>query len=154
MFPEATFYFLRPMFMADGSGELCLGDSLRWDEKEDREYAIFLARLYGWYFRRREQCRQAARIAAACALEVATTWIRRASRNADRRDMPMPTAVFESDTDRLKKAAAEFQATLSELERHVAIDPILCFELPQSPGKLWFEAHWYLGCDDRLYVHY
>ena len=34
------------------------------------------------------------------------------------------------------------------------IDLVLAFELPDRPGELWFEAHWFIGRDARTYVHY
>jgi hypothetical protein len=43
---------------------------------------------------------------------------------------------------------------LAELRRRIAVDPVLAFELPDRPGELWFEAHWFIGRDARTYVHY
>ncbi len=41
-----------------------------------------------------------------------------------------------------------------EFEMLRRFDPILCFELPDRPSELWFEAHWYVGVDRKTYVHY
>jgi hypothetical protein len=49
---------------------------------------------------------------------------------------------------------AAFRRAVVDLRMRLVIDPILCFELPERPGELWFESHWFEGQDGKLYVAY
>jgi hypothetical protein len=54
----------------------------------------------------------------------------------------------------LATESRRLEFALAELRRRIVIDPVLAFELPDRPGELWFEAHWFIGRDARTYVHY
>lgn len=126
-FPTATFYFLEPVFTRQPALRLYTADELREEAAGDQRDARLLARRYGMLFRSHHWlCRQRDRVE-----QTLNRW-------ADQFE--------EMVTPRRQPQLAP--------SPHWAFDPILCFELPEEPGKLWFEAHWYEGADGRTYVHY
>lgn len=157
-FPEATFYFLQPVF-DDELGGLYSADELRRDGQYDQDYAFFLSRLYGWAFRSAAWGVRQMDRAKRLALGFATRGIDQVNRRMRRHHpwlAPAPAALRRARNELLAAdvEAREFRRALSELRAHLAVDPILCFELPDRPGLLWFEAHWYLGANGKRYVHF
>ena len=152
--PAATFYFLRPVFMNDRQVSLCLADILREEANDDRDYAMFLTRLFGWSFRGANCCRHRVRDASRLALICGTSMVRQLNRGFDRlqrdRQRFLPAISTSSDPT----ATEDFRRSLAELRNHLVIDPVLCFERPSHPGVLWFEAHWYIGIDGKTYIHF
>ncbi|MCA9239049.1 MAG: hypothetical protein KDA37_02565 [Planctomycetales bacterium] len=126
-FPSATFYYLEPVFTRQPALRLYTADELREEAAGDRRDAEVLACRYGALFRMHHWlCRQRDRVE-----QTLNRW-------ADQFDEMM---------------VARRQPQMAP-SPHWSFDPILCFELPEEPGRLWFEAHWYEGVDGRTYVHY
>ena len=168
-FPGATFYFLRPLFVADPYPRLCLPAALRQEAWFDQHDAFRTAHWLGWSFRAQVRL-------AALARRAATKCVRAMSQMTDSlnrllsselpaanvRDLALRRPLRQRLESRLAEAESlglevEIQRlrwSLEELRRRVSIDPILCFELPERSGVLWFEAHWYDGVDGRTYVHF
>ena len=153
-YPDATFYFLRPLFMNDGQVTLCLADMLREEAEEDRDYAMFLTKLFGSSFRSAAWWYQRLRDTSRLALRCGTSVVRQLNRSLDRVQRDRQRFFMPRFTSHHPTATEEFRRSLVELRNHLAIDPILCFERPSQPGVLWFEAHWYIGIDGKTYVHF
>jgi hypothetical protein len=51
VFPASTFYFLRPVFVAEPTFQLCSADELRREAYFDRLDAMRRARHFGWAYR-------------------------------------------------------------------------------------------------------
>lgn len=160
--PLATFYYLSPVFTREPRLRLYPADELRAEARGDRRDAMTIARYYGWAFRanawRRRRTRDAAFAAARTAARVADTVTRR-PRLLRRGAAPRPAGTLEelirrAERDGRTEDAVRYRRSLEEIRRLLSVDPILCFEKPGDPGRLWFEAHWYLGEDGRTYVHY
>ncbi len=168
--PEATFYFLRPVFVVDPWLRLYTADDLREEADADRDDAIFAARLYGGAIRGVAWSRRRVRDAIRWSVRGATAAVRGAARALG---APPPTArqrafEFHARMGRrglddfllrtmradLDTELAEFRRAVLDLRTRLPIDPILCFELPDRPGELWFEAHWFEGRDGKTYVGY
>ncbi len=169
--PGATFYFLRPTFTTVPYFRLYTAQDLREDAEIDRGDAVFAARLYGWAFRAAEASRRAAvaggRLAlrgSIAAVNAAAALIRRLNRSGgldlrDRLDTHVFAELLETELTgstitETGTQADELRRAIAELRFYASIDPVLCFETPDRPGELWFEAHWYEGQSGRTYVHY
>ncbi|MCA9261428.1 MAG: hypothetical protein KDA61_19565 [Planctomycetales bacterium] len=170
-FPEATFYFLRPVFTCDPELRLFTPADLAEEVRLDRDNALFSARLYGpairaSHFAAHHVCgaasvcwARAKSFSAALAKKLepsARTRAREALREIDPARLPHG---FVREVEREFRLGAEtdveaVRRATQRLREHQAIDPVLCFELPRQPGKLWFEAHWFDGRDGKRYVHY
>lgn len=167
-FASATFYFLRPVFAAEPTFRLCTADELRREAHFDRLDAMRLARHFGWAIRTKAWMTAKCEAAALFALRElvraveSLSWDlsplpagdridphtrRRLQREIERRLERTESLGLEVESRRLEFA-------LAELRRRIVIDPVLAFELPERPGELWFEAHWFVGRDGRTYVHY
>jgi hypothetical protein len=167
-FASATFYFLRPVFVTEPTFRLSTADELRREAHLDQLDAMRLARHFGWAFRSQVWLAAKRDAAALFALRTlvrsveALTWDlapipagdridpltrRRLQREFGRRLERTESLGLAAESRRLKFA-------LAELQRRIVIDPVLAFELPDRPGELWFEAHWYVGRDGRTYVHF
>jgi hypothetical protein len=173
--PQATFYFLRPVFAFDPEFRLYTAADLREEAAGDRDEAIFAARLYGPTIRAAagtmRGLRAAARGAAHAGLRAATftmrllAWLqgpplgaaarkraaefKRLHRRAD-----MEVLIGRDSGGDFDVEIIEFRRAVRDLRARLVIDPILCFETPEQPGVLWFESHWYEGQDGKLYVAY
>jgi hypothetical protein len=167
------FYFLRPVFTFDPEFRLYTADDLRGEAAGDRDEAIFAARLYGNAIRSAAWARRRLRDAARLAMRGATLALRGAAiltgAPARRRTRSRQIAeqylrlhgragieelIARTSGSDLDVEMAEFRRALRDLRARLPIDPILCFELAERPGELWFESHWYHGQDGRLYVAY
>jgi hypothetical protein len=168
-FPGATFYFLRPVFVAEPYPRLCLPAELREEAHFDEHDAFRMTRWLGWAFRGQARLAALARRAAIRALRGMTRMTealndllgptlptrttfdpmlrRRIQSRIEGRLALTESLGLEVESQRLRWA-------LEELRRRVSVDPVLCFELPYRPGVLWFEAHWYDGIDGQTYVHF
>lgn len=168
-FSGATFYFLRPVFVVDPCYRLATADELRREAHFDEFDALRIARRFGCAFRMQQWASGKARDVKLVAMRTATrlleslTWElspalpfgapldsitrRRLRRQYTERLARTQTLGLAEESRRLSRA-------IEDLRRRVTIDPILCFEIPRRAGELWFEAHWYTGCDGRMYVHY
>ena len=127
---------------------------LREEAKDDRDYAMFLMKLFGWPFRRANWCRHRVRDAARLALICGTSMVRQLNRGFDRLQRIRPRFLPPISTSSDPTATEELRRNLAELRNHLAIDPVLCFERESHPGVLWFEAHWYIGIDGKTYIHF
>lgn len=169
-FPQATTFLLQPVFVSDPAPRLYSADDLRQEALGDRHEAMRIARQLGWAFRtaawlQRKQ-RQTIEKAKRIVLRLATRFLESLASKA----VPQPARRGEIDPavfwathrtlTRLHQRAEEngweadvvrFREALGRLSE---IDPVLCFELPERPGELWFESHWFEGIDGRRYVHY
>ncbi|MEM9352628.1 MAG: hypothetical protein AAGA92_06425 [Planctomycetota bacterium] len=169
--PGATFYFLRPTFTTVPYFRLYSAQDLREDAEIDRGDAIFAARLYGWAFRAVEAARRTAiaggRLAlrgSIAAVSTAAALLRKLAGNGgldlrNRRDAQVFAELLETELAGSTiidsgTQADELRRAIAELRFYASIDPVLCFETPDRPGELWFEAHWYEGQSGRTYVHY
>ncbi len=169
LFPGAKFYFLRPVFVADPQQRLYTVGDLAEDVEIDREEAIFAAWMYGWAFRTVDLARRRAFDAVRIGVQTVTKAVeklnyllepverRRIIRLARARD----ALLRRNDLDRLADKADQWGMELEAQQLRRAIselrysfDPILCFEVADRPGQLWFEAHWFEAQDGRTYVHY
>jgi hypothetical protein len=167
-FPAATFYFLRPVFVSEPTFQLCTPDELRREACFDRLDTLWRARYFGWAYRTQAWLaakRDAAKLLTLRALTrtvEALTWDLPSLPSGDRADpqtrrpfrrqytyRPEPTQSLGLIAERRR-----LEFALIELRRRMAVDPVLAFELPDRPGELWFEAHWFIGRDARTYVHY
>lgn len=168
-FASATFYFLRPVFVAEPGFRLCSVDELRCEAHFDRFDALRRARQLGWAYRSQAWLAAKRDRAALLALRLLVrsietlTWelaptlpnrggIDPATRRRLRRQ-------FERRLERteeldLTKESRRLRIALNDLQRRITIDPVLAFEVASRPGELWFEAHWFAGNDGRTYVHY
>jgi hypothetical protein len=171
--PHATFYFLRPVFTFDPEFRLYTADDLRDEAAGDRDEAIFAARLYGGAIRTAAWMRNRARDAARLALRGATLAVRGtailtgapARRRARSRELAevyfrlhgrhgIDELIARTNGSDFDAEMVEFRRALRDLRARLPLDPILCFELPERPGELWFESHWFQGQDGKLYVAY
>ncbi|QDU56051.1 hypothetical protein [Aeoliella mucimassa] len=169
--PLAKFYLLEPVFTPDDGYRLLTADELREEAHGDRQDSQRLAKCLGWAYRslawsqarRRDLAalamRTAANTAELLAKHLAPVTEPRRSRREGRFGRVVPRDVVGDwiDTEHgfgLTRDARRFRRAMQELQWRVSFDPILCFELPEEPGELWFEAHWYTGADGRRYVHY
>lgn len=159
-FPGADFYFLEPVFTSEPCLRLYSATELREEASGDLQDVLMLARNYGWLFRTADWAgRQRDRLAEhASRLAVA---VEEKLRAATERLLAPPKRA--SDLEELARRAEQqgrfddavrLRRSLAEIRWHMTIDPLLCFGLPSQPGRLWFEAHWYVGQDSRTYVHY
>lgn len=129
-YPTAQFYLLQPVFTNEPSFRLYTAGDLRTEAEGDRRQALWRARHLGWAYRAADWTEQRGRelrqLARECLERVETAVIE-----------PIVRSRFSAD-----------------LQRRFEVDPVLCFELPDNPGELWFESHWFEGSDGRMYVHY
>jgi hypothetical protein len=167
-FPSATFYFLRPVFVAEPTFQLCTADELRREAYFDRLDAMRRARYFGWAFRTQAWLAAKRDAAAVLALRVLTRTVEALTwdlptlpvRDPIKPRTPHPLRhqyTYRPDPTRSLGLIAErrrLEFALTELRRRMAVDPVLAFELADRPGELWFEAHWFIGRDARTYVHY
>lgn len=173
--PHATFYFLRPVFTFDPEFRLYTADDLRREAAGDRDDAVFAARMYGSAIRSaawvKQRCYDIARLATRLAVRVATFAVRGGAFMAGEpfrlRSRRLPEEFYRLhgrlDIDELiartrgsalDDEVVEFRRAMRDLRMRLPLDPILCFELPERPGELWFESHWFHGQDGKLYVSY
>jgi hypothetical protein len=167
-FASATFYFLRPVFVTEPTFRLSTADELRREAHFDRLDAIRRARHFGWAFRTQAWLAAKRDAAALFALRglvraVETLTWDLAPRPAGDRIEPQTRRRLQGEFGRrlvraeslgLAAESRRLEMALAELRRRIVIDPVLAFELPDRPGELWFEAHWYVGGNGRTYVHY
>jgi hypothetical protein len=161
---NATFYFLRPVFTADPEFRLYTAADLRDEAAGDREEAIFTARLWGGAIRAAAMTKRFTLRAATLALRALGLAYEALLRQHDRRlarDLIARMRRLDAEELLRRVEGREFGPEMWELRRELrdmrtrlSFDPILCFELPERPGELWFEAHWFEGRDGRLYVGY
>jgi hypothetical protein len=171
--PHATFYFLRPVFTFDPEFRLYTAEDLRTEADGDRDEAIFAARLYGGPIRAMAWVRDCANDAACLAVRGATLAvrgaailtgapIRRRERSRELADLyfrlhgrhGIDELIARTSGSDFDAEMVEFRRALRDLRARLPLDPILCFELPERPGELWFESHWFQGQDGKLYVAY
>ncbi|TWT77515.1 hypothetical protein Pla123a_21760 [Posidoniimonas polymericola] len=158
--PEATFYYLEPVFASEPTMRLYPADELRAEAAGDQQDAFMLARNYGAFFRARawageQQSRCGAALAAAAeraedALLNFAAWLLPQPASLRRLEASYSVAVRQGQ----QAEAERLQRAIRRVRWHMTFDPILCFELPGEPGRLRFEAHWYVGTDNKTYVHY
>jgi hypothetical protein len=166
-FPQATTFLLQPVFVSGSSVGLYSPADLRWEAQGDRREVMWLAQRLGWAFRAlaysHRQAKRAGQATLAAAgrmvegvaarlrtvrpprrieLDTASYWIARRTLTS------LSEQALEQGRDREAMRFREMIGRLSE------IDPVLCFEIPERPGELWFESHWFEGIDGRRYVHY
>ncbi|TWT33576.1 hypothetical protein KOR34_34080 [Posidoniimonas corsicana] len=158
--PEATFYYLEPVFTREPTLRLYPACELRDEAAGDRADAFMLARNYGGLFRARSWARcQRRRLADAAAW--AADRLEDALLEFTARAFPQPMSLRRLEqryevarrTGQLDEAE-KLEKAIRQIRWHVTIDPILCFGLPAEPDRLKFEAHWYIGADGKTYVHY
>ena len=121
---------------------------------DDRDYAMFLTKLFGWSFRGANWYRHRLRDAARLALICGTSMVRQLNRGLNRLQRHRPRFLPTISTSSDPTATEDFHRSLMELRNHWAIDPVLCFERQSHPGVLWIEAHWYIGIDGKKYIHF
>lgn len=129
-YPTAQFYLLQPVFTTEPSFRLYTAGDLRTEAEGDRQQVLRRARHFGWVYRTAHWTEQ--RRQELCQL--AKEWMER-----------IETSVIEPIV------RSRYSA---DLQRRFEYDPVLCFELPEKPGELWFESHWFEGSDGRMYVHF
>lgn len=168
-FATATFYFLRPVFVAEPGLRLCSVNELRREAHFDRFDAFCRARRLGWAYRSQAWLAKQRDAVALATLRTLTrvveelTWTLAPTIPGD---MPLDAAtrrrlrrqwqhrLERADSLGLVKESRRLQFALDDLRRRITIDPVLAFEVASRPGELWFEAHWFAGNDGRTYVHY
>ncbi len=169
-FPRATTFLLQPVFVNDPVPRLYSAGDLRQEALGDQREALRIARQWGWAFRAaawgRRKGRQGVEHAKRVALRMATRLLESlasdvAAQLPSRREIdPALFWATHRTLTRLHQRAEEngWEADVARfreaLGRLTEIDPVLCFELPERPGELWFESHWFEGIDGRRYVHY
>lgn len=170
-FPTATFYYLRPVFTVDPYPRMYTAVDLRQEAATDRENIIAATRVHGWAIRSAAWTRRRVTDAARLGLRGVTSVLNginyltlpvqrrhlmRMARSAEslKWQSDLEGLAARADHLGLEKEAREFRQAALRLQATFAFDPILCFEVKSRPGRLWFEAHWYLGQDGRTYVHF
>ncbi|MGI9457615.1 MAG: hypothetical protein ACR2NU_13710, partial [Aeoliella sp.] len=171
-FPLAQFYLLEPVFTLEPYLGLYTAADLREEAQGDRRVAEQIARQFGWAHRladwsqaRAQELYGVAIRAAAWTIELLATEI-----VPSRHVHPRPhvrgdlAGLLANDTlvELTRRAESggsikdmrRLRRAIEELQWRTTIDPVLCFELPDQPGALWFESHWFVGADGRRYVHY
>jgi hypothetical protein len=166
-FPQATTYLLQPVFVSDPAVRLFSPEELRREAEGDRREVMWFARRFGWAFRSlaysRRQLRAAGRATGRAAGKLLEMFAARLRTRRPLRRIELDTASYwiaRGTLTSLSERAVEqgrdgealrFRELIGRLSE---IDPVLCFELPEQPGELWFESHWFEGVDGRRYVHY
>ncbi len=168
-FAAATFYFLRPVFVAEPCLRLATVGELRREAYFDEFDSLQRARRLGWAYRSQAWLAEKRDAAILAALRTTTraveelTWtvsprlpgnapIDAATRRRLRRQLRERLARTESLG--LVRESRRLEFAIEDLRRRITIDPVLAFEVASRPGELWFEAHWYAGIDGRTYVHF
>lgn len=169
-YPLAKFFLLEPVFTSEPYLRLYTPEELRDEASGDRRVSQQIARHFGWAYRTAEWTKERSREMAAVALR-ATAWTierlatvigpspRPAFPHADElsallADETMTELVRRAEQSGLDQDARRLRRAIEELRWRTSIDPVLCFELSESPGQLWFESHWFTGIDGKRYVHY
>lgn len=168
--PLAKFFLLEPVFTSDPYYRLYTSEDLRTEAAGDQRVCEQIAWQLGWAHRagkwtteRAEQLAAMAMRGAAWAIELLATELLPARRahplHADElaamlADDTLSELARRADQHGLEHDAKRLRRAIEELRWRTSIDPVLCFELEDRPGELWFEAHWYTGMDGRRYVHY
>jgi hypothetical protein len=168
-FTSATFYFLRPVFIAEPSLRLATVDELRREAHFDRFDAFRRARHFGWAYRSQAWLAEKRDAAALATLRALTRCVEELTWTLSPTipgNMPIDTLtrrrlrrqlrhrLERTESLGLVKESLRLQFALDDLRRRITIDPVLAFEVASRPGELWFEAHWFAGNDGRTYVHY
>lgn len=164
-YPLAKFFFLRPVFAVDDAVRLLPPAELREEAAGDLRVARQIARMYGWTHRAEHWARRQAQRAGRAVLNTAGRAVDAVVSRFSPAAIPGGTVSVlagrtliglaeTAEAEGRLQDAIRYRASAAELRRRQDIDPILCFELPERPGELWFEAHWFDGADGRLYVHY
>jgi hypothetical protein len=168
-FDSATFYFLRPVFVAEPSLRLCSVNELRREAHFDQFDAFRRARHLGWAYRSQAWLAQKRDAAALATLRTLTRFVEELTWRLSSTipgNMPIDTItrrhlrrqlrhrLERTESLGLVKESRRLQFALDDLRRRITIDPVLAFEVAGRPGELWFEAHWFAGNDGRTYVHY
>lgn len=172
--PLARFYLLEPVFVSQPSFRLYSADDLREEANGDRQEAEQVAKLFGWAFRCSAWVRNRTHDAAAIAVRF-SAWVvevlskklkRLGPRRLSQHDLErllqgehdaddlLERWVRDSRPSSLEDDRRRLRRAIDELRWRASIDPVLCFELPDRPGELWFESHWFTGADGKRYVHY
>ena len=169
--PLAKFYLLEPVFTSEPYFRLYTPEELREEAAGDRRVSEQIARHFGWAHRAADWTRARGRDLAGIAMRAAAWTIEQLSRDVIPGSEPHVhphadelAALLADDTlvelarraDRhgLDRDARRLRRAIEELRWRMSIDPVLCFELEDRPGELWFEAHWFTGANGKRYVHY
>lgn len=172
--PLAKFYLLEPVFTSEPYFRLYTADDLREEAAGDRQVVGQMVRHFGWWYRTVERCKTASRRLASLAMRsmaafaesLAKQFVPRSRATLSRSELArllrdgeqtgeiLSTWARSSETRTLDDDRRRLQRAIDELRWRASIDPVLCFELPERPGELWFESHWFTGADGRRYVHY
>lgn len=172
--PLAKFYLLEPVFTSDPYFRLYTADDLREEAAGDHQVVEQIVRHFGWWYRTVERCKTASRRLASLAIRSMAAVVERLAvelmprgratlsraelarllRDGEQTDDILSTWARSSETRTLDDDRRRLQRAIDELRWRASIDPVLCFELPERPGELWFESHWFTGADGRRYVHY
>lgn len=169
--PLAKFYLLEPVFTMEPYYRLYTASDLRTEAAGDRAECQRLAWQWGWAHRAGKWTGERAREVGAAMLRCAARTLEQLARPIARQPAAVPhlsaddmAAILADETlvELARRAdrhgrdhdAQRLKRAVQELRWRVSIDPVLCFELAERPGQLWFESHWYTGMDGRRYVHY
>jgi hypothetical protein len=169
--PLAKFYLLEPVFTSEPYFRLYTADDLRTEAAGDWRESQQIARQFGWAHRAADWTRARGRELAGVALRAAARTVellateiippRRPAEHAHASELAALLAdetlmelARRADRHGLDHDARRLRRAIDELRWRTSIDPVLCFELEDRPGELWFEAHWFTGGDGRRYVHY
>ncbi|WP_425399483.1 hypothetical protein [Aeoliella sp.] len=168
--PLAKFFLLEPVFTSEPYYRLYTPEDLRTEAAGDRRACEQIAWQFGWAHRagkwtadRGRDLTGMAMRGAAWAIELLATELLPSRRirplHADElaallADDTLTELARRADGHGLDQDAKRLRRAIDELRWRTSIDPVLCFELEEKPGQLWFEAHWYTGMDGRRYVHY
>lgn len=169
-YPLAKFFLLEPVFTNDPYLRLYTPQELRDEAAGDRRASEQIARHFGWAFRTAKWTKARASDLAAISLRGAAWTVERMAEaigplqqsavlHADElsallADDTMTELARRAERSGLDKDARRLRRAIEELRWRTSIDPVLCFELSERPGELWFEAHWFTGMDGKRYVHY
>jgi len=172
--PLAKFYLLEPVFTSEPYFRLYTADDLRQEAEGDRQAVEKIVRHFGWSYRMADWCRARSRELAGAAMRATATVLEglakqfvprsratlsrsdlaRLLRDGEQTDDIVSRWARSSEARSLDDDRRRLQRAIDELRWRASIDPVLCFELPDQPGQLWFESHWFTGADGRRYVHY
>ncbi len=169
--PVAKFYLLEPVFTSEPYFRLYTPGDLRNEAAGDRRVSEQIARQFGWAHRAANWTRARGRELAGVAVRAAAWTVEQLAREivpsrpavrhlqaddlaAILADETLVELARRADRHGLDQDARRLRRAIDELRWRVSIDPVLCFELDDRPGELWFEAHWFTGADGRRYVHY
>ncbi len=170
--PLAKFYLLEPVFTSEPCFRLYTADDLREEAEGDRRVSEQIARQFGWAHRAADWARTRGRQLSGLSMRAAARTVEALTKSVvpNRARVPhhrqpdewvalladdtMVELARRADGHGLDRDAHRLRRAVQELRWRMSYDPVLCFELEDRPGELWFEAHWFTGSDGRRYVHY